>query len=272
MTTLIVLAVLAVALIALVARVRFWAKEGAKLQISGYLPPKPSWFANTVYTGLCRLVAFLFIGPVKIIGKKNGKYNGRLMIASNHQYQFDFSMVSRAVPVGMHYMTVTSELKGIRGVLGAWTGAFGVDPTVPGGAEAAIQGSVTIMVRDPNSRMLIFPQGKLVKDNVLRPEEFKTGAVRIAKQAADKIDGQPLAILPLGVVYKRDPKDASFVHRLLRKVGLKGFRRAFGYANYGATVVVGEPIPVSSLPSDPHEATELLRVKIQALVDEAARN
>ena len=86
---------------------------------------------------VCRLVAFVFIGPVKVIGRKNGKYNGRLLIASNHQYQFDFSMVSSAVPVGMHYMTVTSELKGLRGVLGAWTGAFGVDPTIPGGAEAA---------------------------------------------------------------------------------------------------------------------------------------
>src|SRR6184192_1359466 len=216
MHILIAVAVLAVVIYAAL-RIKFWVKEGAKLQISGYLPPKPSWIATTFYTALCRLVAFVFIGPVKVIGRKNGKYNGRLLIASNHQYQFDFSMVSSAVPVGMHYMTVTSELKGLRGVLGAWTGAFGVDPTVSGGAEAAVNASITILVRDPRSRMLIFPQGKLVKDNVLRAEEFKTGAVRIAAQAAAKIDRQPLAILPMGVVYKRDPKDATLVHRLLRK-------------------------------------------------------
>jgi 1-acyl-sn-glycerol-3-phosphate acyltransferase len=271
MTILIAVAAVALA-VAIGFRIRFWVNEGPKLQISGYLPPKPSWFAIKVYRGLCRLVGRLFIGPIKVIGRKNGNYDGRLLIASNHQYQFDFAMIAKATSCGMHYMTVTSELRGLRGVMGAWTGAFGVDPTVPGGADAAVQASVKILVRDNDSRLLLFPQGKLVKDNVLRPEDFKTGAVRIVKAAAEKIDGQPLAILPMGVVYKRDPKQATLFHRLLRSVGLKGFRRAFGYSNYGGTVVVGKPIPVSSLPADPKEATELLRVTIQALVDEAARN
>ena len=120
--------------------------------------------------------------------------------------------------------------------------------------------------------MLIFPQGKLVTDNVLRSEDFKTGAVRILKQTSDLVDRQPTAILPVGIFYKRDPKDASWFHRLLRSVGLKGFRRMFGVTNFGGTVVIGEPIPVESLPADVHEATALLHKSIQAALDEATRN
>ena len=42
MPILIAVAALAVVIYAAL-RIKFWVKEGAKLQISGYLPPKPSW-------------------------------------------------------------------------------------------------------------------------------------------------------------------------------------------------------------------------------------
>lgn len=267
MTLVILVSVAAIAIA--IARFNFWKREGAKLQQSGYVPPAPPLLGRLGFRMLTRLARFVMIGPVKVIGSKNLRYDGRLIIAANHQYQMDFAMVASAVP-NFHYMTAIEELKGFRGVMGAWTGAYGVDRKAPG--EAAIDASVKILIQDGKRRILIFPQGKLVSDNVLRSEDFKTGAVRIIKKTAALIDRQPAAILPVGVYYKRDRKDASWFHRLVNALGLKGFRRAFGVTNYGGTVVIGAPIPVESLPEDPHEATELLRAKIQQALDTAKSN
>ncbi len=268
MTILIVVAVLAV-----VAgiRLRFWIKQGAKLQVNGYLPPAPSRTAGFFYRTVCRLFTFMFVGPIKVIGKTKPRPRGRLLIAPNHQYQFDFAVVTHALPYHMRYMAKTTELRGARGVVGAWTGAFGVDATGPGGGEAVVQASVKVLASEPDSALLIFPQGKLVQDNVLRQDEFKTGAARMLHQTAAVIDGQPLSILPVAVYYKRDAKDATFLHKLLMRCGFKNFRCAFQKRNFGANVAVGEPIAVESLPADAHEATEVVRARIQELLDKAMK-
>lgn len=283
--TLLIFGVILVTAAAAIARFNFWKKEGAKLQQSGYLPPAPPLLGRLVFRFITRLARFVMIGPVKVIGRNNLNYKGRLIIAPNHQFEMDFAMVAAAVP-DFHYMTAIEELQGIRGTLGAWTGAYGVDRKQPG--EAVIDASTQLLIRQPNSRVLIFPQGKLiaqwkwdkvtpdgkrtpdaklVHDSYLRPDDFKTGSVRILTKTKALIDGQPAAILPLGIFYKRDCKDATWFHRLLLRAGFKWFRRAFGKSHYGGTIVIGEPIAVESLPSDPREATELVRTKIQAALE-----
>src|SRR5215470_15259335 len=52
-------------------RLNFWRREGLKLQQSGYLPPKSGWIADRVFQGLTRLLIFLTVGPVKVIGRQN---------------------------------------------------------------------------------------------------------------------------------------------------------------------------------------------------------
>jgi len=252
-----------------VVRFNYWKKAGANLQKSGYVPPTTPLLGRLAFRFITRLARFVMIGPVKVIGRKHSNYKGRLIVAANHQFQMDFAMVASAVP-NFHYMTAIEELQGARGLVGAWTGAFGVDRKAPG--EAVIQASTTILKRQRRSRVLIFPQGKLVYDNVIRPEDFKTGAVRILKHVASETPGEPAAILPMGVFYKRDPKHMTWGHKLARKLNLRWFRRAFGVTNYGGTVVVGEPIPVASLPEDPKAATDLIRVRIQELLDTASKN
>ncbi len=70
---------------------------------------------------------------------------------------------------------------------------------------------------------------------------------------------------------------------LLRLIGLAGFRvwvskvtnplpgepTKIVTKNYGATVVVGKPIPLKDLPADIHEATEALRQALQVEIDKA---
>ena len=266
--TLFIVGALLIVAVAAIVRFNYWKQAGARLQENGYVPPAPPFLGRFAFRFLNRLARLVMIGPVKVIGKENANYDGRLIIAPNHQYQFYFSMVAAAVP-NFHYMTAIEELRGFRGVMGAWTGAYGVDRKAPG--DAVIGASVKILIQDQRRRVLIFPQGKLVTDNVLRAEDFKTGAVRILRRVAELVNRQPCAILPVAVYYKRDPKDATWFHRALRSVGLKGFRRAFGVSNYGGTVVIGKPIPVESLPADVHEATALLHTRIQEALDQASR-
>jgi hypothetical protein len=90
----------------------------------------------------------------------------------------------------------------------------------------------------------------------------------------------------MAVDYKRDPKDATRLTKILHGIGLKGFRRWKDfelvtnedgtktkkpriYTTYGATVVIGKPIDARTLPADPRAAIEVVRLAIQALLDQA---
>lgn len=245
-------------------RVRFWILQGRQMQVSGHLPPKPGLLARFTLGWVSYLLTFLGVGPVRVIGAHHARYRGRLLIAPNHTFQLDFAMVRRAVGHSFRYMTDANELHGWRGIAGAWSGAF---PVQAGCGDAAIQASVRALGIDIDSMVLIFPQGKLVRDNILRKEDFRYGTARISHQAHEEHPGEPIAILPIALYYKRSPQDRHWTHFLL-----KPLRKIFGVTNYGGVVVIGEPIPVDSLPADPAEATEVIRIRIQALLDEAVRH
>ncbi len=266
MTLLIVFSAALAAAVRLYIWKRFWQAEGRKLQQSGYLPPAPSPIARLVFHLSNRLIVFLAVGPVKVIGRKNLRgYRGRLVVVPNHTQPPDWALVNQGVDYE-RYTASTGELAGVRGFLSAWSGCFGVNSKQPGGGQAVVDASVNVLASKSNASLLLFPQGKLVADNVLRPDDFHTGAVRIMKAAAEKIGAEPLAALPVAIHYKQDATGATWFHRLMRKLGLKWFRNLFGTRNYGAVVVVGKPIPVQQLPEDPHQATELLRTKIAELL------
>ncbi|MBC7996346.1 MAG: 1-acyl-sn-glycerol-3-phosphate acyltransferase [Leptolyngbya sp.] len=292
-------ALLGLALLALgyfALRVRFWMNEGRKLQQSGYLPPPPSFFGNLAYRLVTKLACFLVVGPVKVIGRNNAKYPGRLIVVPNHQFEFDFAVTAQAMPYAYRQLAVASEVTGWRAAVAAWVGFCAVDgergkAKGKSGAEAVINAGAKILCND--KAFLMFPQGLLVRDNVLRENEFRTGWIRILNKASTEIGKGELSALPIGIVYKMDPKDATWFHRLanrinfpaflLRLIGLPGFRvwvsknsnPAPGEPTkivtkpYGATVVVGKPIPLSALPEDIHAATEVLRLALQVEVDKA---
>ncbi len=278
-------------------RVRFWMNEGKKLAKGGYLPPPPTFFGRWAYRLATKLGCFLVVGPVKVIGRQNARYPGRLIIVPNHQFEFDFAVVSRALPYAYRQLAVASEVSGFRSAIAAWVGFCAVDgergkAKGKAGAEAVIEAGAKILTHD--KAFLMFPQGILVRDNQLRKEEFRTGWIRILNRAADNVDKNELAALPIGIVYHRDPKQATWGHRLanrinfpgflLRLIGLAGFRvwvskvtnplpgepTKIVTKNYGATVVVGKPIPLKDLPADIHEATEALRQALQVEIDKAS--
>ncbi|MCC6976731.1 MAG: 1-acyl-sn-glycerol-3-phosphate acyltransferase [Candidatus Melainabacteria bacterium] len=277
-------------------RVNFWMKEGKKLAKGGYLPPPPTFFGKLAYRLATKLGCFLVVGPVKVIGRENARYNGRLIVVPNHQFEFDFAVTTQALPYHYRQLAVASEVSGIRSAIAAWVGFCAVDgergkAKGKAGAEAVIDAGAKILTHD--KAFLMFPQGVLARDNVLRKEEFRTGWIRILNRAAESVDPGELAALPIGIIYKTDAKDATWGHRLANRINFPGvLLKLIGFAgfrvwvskvtnpepgqptkivtkNYGATVVVGKPIPLKDLPADIHEATEVLRQAIQVEVDKA---
>ncbi|MBS1990013.1 MAG: 1-acyl-sn-glycerol-3-phosphate acyltransferase [Cyanobacteria bacterium SZAS LIN-3] len=269
----------------------FWIYQGKKLQQTGYMPPPSSKFARWFYKRACHVFAFLFVGPVKVIGRENALFEGRGLVLPNHQFAMDFAVVGLATPFSYRQVAKAKELLGlVRGTLAAWIGTVGVQveggKAQDGGSNTVITTGKDILVNSKGARLLLFPQGMLVWDNVLRPKEFRTGATRILQATLAEIGEDPLYVLPMAIEYHRDPKHATRLTKILHGLGIKAFRRwrdyelvinADGtktkkprvYTTYGATCVIGKPIDVRTLSKDPREAIEAVRVNIQGLLDQA---
>jgi len=271
--------------------VGFWIYQGRKLQQTGYMPPPSSKYARGFYKRACRLLVWRYVGPVKVIGRENAIFDGRGLVLPNHQFKMDFAVVAKVLPFSYRAVAKSKELSSlVRGTLAAWTGTVGVQ--VEGGkaqdgrSNTVIETSAKILTHSHGARLLLFAQGMLVWDNVLRPKDWRTGATRIDQAVLAEIAGDPFYNLPMAIHYKRDPKDATRLHRILNGIGLKSFRRCEDYelitnedgtktkkprvyTTYGATVVIGKPIDVRTLPADPREAIEAIRVIIQALLEQA---
>jgi len=258
-------------------RVRFWVREGNKMRTAGYLPPEPSWFGRTFYTVLCHIGTRIACGPVKVIGRENADYDGRLAVVPNHQHGLDFAVIRVAMPWPYRQIGALKEAARLPGMatISAWIGTFTV-PVQAGkaktGGQAAIDACARYLTQRRINKLLMFPQGKLVFDNVLRPEDFRTGAVR-ALQAAQLMitDGNVPAFLPVAIYYHPSTTATNPFRR-----GINWLWRKLlpGYGSgpvCGATVVIGKPILISDLPTDIREATEMLRVRIHELLDQAIR-
>lgn len=273
---LVILGLMAVAAVRIYLWRQFWKSEGRKILTSGYLPPAPSWVARIFFRLVNRLLVFLSIGPVKVIrSDKYRRYKGRKLVAPNHIQEPDWALVNQGVDYE-RYTAAISQLHGPRGLFSGWTGCFGVDPKQPNGAENFINSCIAVLTSKKDASLLYFPQGKLVADNILRPEDFRPGVIKVARRAASEVGSEPLAIIPVAILYRNDPSRASMLHRLMLTLGQRWFRNIFGKKNFGAVVVVGEPILVQDLPADadpehPHNATEFLRQKIQELLKVAEK-
>lgn len=258
-------------------RVRFWWIQGKKLQVTGHVPPPMTFLARGFHRFAARTLSFLFVGPIRVIGRENVKHPGRVLVLGNHQFELDFAVTATALQRTFRHLGTASEMKGLRGMLAAWTGHYAVQSEAgkakgAGIGEVVVETTSNILAQTSSQWVLYYPQGKLVRENVLRQEDFRTGAARSLNRAAEKVEGQTLSVLPVAIHYDRDPRYASWFHRVVNACGLKGFRKFGKIRNFGATVVIGKPIAYSSLPADTHEATEVVRTTIQSLLDVAQQS
>lgn len=262
----------------LMVRLGFWYREGQKLLQEGYLPPNPSFLGQFLLKTVSRIMCFLFVGPIKVMNARNARHKGRLNILPNHQFELDFMVVAKSLPYGYRHLGAKGQMNTpIKASLSALAGFFAVDTEggkAQGKGQQVVETCGRVLALDKLSRLLMFPQGMLQRDNELKPEDFRTGAIRALQSARDDqgISENDLAVLPMAIKYIRDPARASWFHKLLRSVGLKKFRKFRMHdtttTNYGAIVNIGKAIPFKDLPADPREAIEVVRLAIQELLDE----
>jgi 1-acyl-sn-glycerol-3-phosphate acyltransferase len=249
----------------IIYRLCFWIVEGKKLQITGYLPPSPSIFGRNFLRLLSRIYCFLFVGSIHIIGKENISTNERLVVIGNHQFALDFMVITCALPFSFRHLAKAEEVRGWRAPLAAFTGHFAVDvengKAKSGLGPIAVDACARVLARD---NLLIFPQGKIVAENNLTANDFRTGAMRTAQLAFRKMPSASVSIQPVAIQYDRDPQHATALARLAAKLGFRNFN---GVTNYRAIVTIGKQIQMNALPPNVKEATQTLRIKIQNLLE-----
>ena len=249
-------------------RTFFWINQGQKLQNTGYLPPTPSIFGRSLLQLLSRIGCCLFVGPIKVVGKENISIDERLVVISNHQFPLDFMVLTCALPFSFRLLAKTEEVRGWRAPLAACTGHFAVDVengrAKSGLGPLAVDTCVRVLTHDTDNRLLIFPQGKIVAENKLTADDFRTGVMRAAQIAMGKMPYSLFSIQPVAIQYQRDPEQAAFLSRLAAKLGLRNFD---GVTNYGAIVTIGKQILITQLPNDVKQATQTLRIEIQNLLE-----
>jgi len=198
------------------------------------------------------------------------KSKRRFMLFANHQTERDAVLMPYLMSRRQsRFFIAKTQSLGWRAPLVAFTGGIIVEHDSKRGPVIALTTAVKVMVAEPESDFIIFPQGKLVPDNVLLREDFFSGLYVIGAKVARSGD-ENLDYMPAGIYYDRNPAHATFVHRLLNMLGFKNFRRFYGEVIYGAVIVIGEPIPHASLPRDSTAATDVLFAAVVKASAEAA--
>lgn len=246
-------------------RFLFWQEHASHMHESGYLVPPSTLPARITWRALTRLCVFLFVGPLKVVGTKNLKVNGRKIFAPNHQFEFDFAMTAAATRTACPIMTSAAVLKPkAASLIGAWTGSIPVDVEQESGGKKAYDASVQTLLRKRDAEFVIFPQGALLEQ--LKLGDFKPGVARMQEEVWQATSGEPVWIFPMYIAYVRDRQYKPLSHRVLGRL-----RRAFGKVNYGGLVCIGKPIAYDPARTA-EETTALILAQIVYMQQQANRN
>lgn len=226
----------------------------------GFLPPPPSKVAVAFLHWLSRVLSWIQVGKVKIIGSENLKADGPMLIAPNHPHYIDPAIIVLALGRPVRFMAARGVMRfgfGFGSLIAGPCGAFTADLTPGKGGPARVAG---VRVLTSGQVLAMFPEGWAYLDGKLGP--FKKGAVRIAREAATQI-GQAVNIVPVHLRYGRYP--GNWIRKLHPIFEYLLVFLAFWYYRRGVTCVIGKPISSSTLPSDDTEATEILKKRIVSL-------
>lgn len=255
------------ATVLIVKRIKFWAAEGAKLSDPAYNTPPAGFWARLARSIAGRVFGFLYVGPIRLVNERALKGRGRFLICPNHQTERDAITIMyllKRLPV--RYLIALSQTQGYRGGLVAWTGGIAVDYEENAAghdrkAGVAAKKAIRMLQSESGTSMVVFPQGKLVRDNKLVREDFFSGALMIGKLGSKKSE-EPFFTVPTAIHYDRDPAHRTFLHKFLNFIGWKGFRSWFGDTTVGATIVFGDPIPMDELTGNLEEGTDRLFAEV----------
>jgi 1-acyl-sn-glycerol-3-phosphate acyltransferase len=219
----------------------YWCYQGWMISLrSGHYAPMISAAPRLLRWGVGCLVARLFVGEVTIKGWENvAKCKGRMIIAPKHVSFKDAALVAKlARTYKLRFLIAITQVQGwawlkwFRAPPVAWMGGIsvGYDKSNPAlaGANAA-KAAVKAMTSEPDSILVIFPEGQLDKKNELVRKNYRGGFVRIGK-GCQNIDHDVWYGVPVDLEYHRG----------------------------GATVTFGVPVPFAHLPDNEQLATDYM--------------
>lgn len=227
-------------------------KHMKNLRTPGFVPPPPTVAGLRWQLRLTKMLSWLFVGKVKVVGLEklaNMPPGSSYQITPNHSHFADIFVVPMIVNAFKpRYMAASAVMGGFAGLLGliiAPMGAF----------AASFKAAVKILCS--GECMVIFPEGWTYLDGNMGT--FHNGAVHCCRQAAAALK-KPSYLLPMCIRYGRYP--GAWIMKLPIRLQYAILLIGFILFRSGATVVIGDPIADSSLPSDDTEASEFLRQKI----------
>jgi 1-acyl-sn-glycerol-3-phosphate acyltransferase len=256
-----------VALVAYRSRWRTIRRYIDDVATCGFLPPPPSPRATRAQWWLARCFAFVQVGRIDVVGREHlAAATPPYIVTPNHPHYADAAVVPLVLDAPSRYFVARGVLHRCFGVGALVLGPMGavcVDLS-PGKGSPAVAAGIQLLVA--GERLVLFPEGWAHMDGV--PGPYKTGAVRITKAAAAAL-GRPTYLIPVFLRYARYP--GPWIRRL--PPAAEYLIVLFGFWRYrrGVRVVIGVPIASSELPGDDHEATAMLRQRIEALDPEFDR-
>jgi 1-acyl-sn-glycerol-3-phosphate acyltransferase len=245
-------------------RLLYWDSVGRKLQTPGYLQPYPTKFERIIYVWLCRQILTISLGPNVVYGQERAKFEGSMFIGGNHQSGADFILARVSMPFSFRQITQMRQLVGLQRALGAFSGAFGVQSEggkSKGNAEAVIDACAGALARAQRSKLLIYPQGTLILRKI-DENDFRTGVIRMMERYTTLTKDGAVCFLPEAIRYW-DAEDyrKAMGHRpdALREFLSSGWPHfdKDGTKKYGATVVIGDPIPLATMPRNADGTVDL---------------
>jgi 1-acyl-sn-glycerol-3-phosphate acyltransferase len=229
-----------------------------KVQTCGYLAPPPTPQAVLRLRRLAKALIFIQVGKIKIIGKENlSKVPGPYIVTPNHPHWADTAALPILMDGPARYMAARGVFTfgwGLGGLLVGPMGAFCADLTRGKGGPAK---DAAVEVLTSGQRLVMFPEGWAYLDGKLG--EFKKGAVRIAREAAAKLN-KPTYIVPVNLRYGKYP--GSWITKLPPPIEYLLVFLLFIFFRRGLTMVVGEPIAIGDFSTDDATATEQLKQEI----------
>lgn len=142
--------------------------------------------------------AFLtfYFGQIQIKGREHLPKQGPVVFASKHFSRWDPLLLALLSTQPLRFMTNANQFTGLQGWLIHRLGAFPVDLAHP--QLSSLRHTIELL--HTGNRLLIFPEGSIVRDQALRP--LKPGLTRLVLQAEATASTLTIPIVPIALRYK----------------------------------------------------------------------
>lgn len=205
---------------------------------------------------VARLMAWVRIGKLHVVGGQNLDAPGHLIFAPNHAaFGLDIFVMHGLLKEPARFMTASDVMgDGNLGTIMAGAGSYAVDRTTPQKAVRAIEPSVQELVK--GTPLCIFINGTVEEDTAYLPTSArrkmpKRGPAEIAIRAWKRLpEAKRVGIVPVHICYLR--RDNATMHGPITSMGLKW--------RGGAIVTIGKPVYVDELPPRQRNRKELTRL------------